>query len=112
LFYFTGVKKKIYILLKCVDLEATIWATGLLLLALMQFGGESHFTICPIKNLGFDFCPGCGLGYSIHHLFHFDLQSSFAAHPLGIIALPLLLQRIYVLTKSSFIRYKTIVTNY
>ncbi len=104
------MKKKIYILLKCVNLEALIWTAGLLFLAFMQFGSGNHFTVCPIKNLGFDFCPGCGLGYSIHYLFHLDIKSSFAAHPLGIIALPLLLHRIYVLTKMSMTKYKTIVT--
>lgn len=102
------MKKKIKILLKSVNPEAVIWAAGLGFLALMQFGGGEHFTVCPISNAGFDFCPGCGLGYSIHHLFHLEIEESFAAHPLGILALPLLLHRIFVLTKSSILRYKSL----
>jgi Protein of unknown function (DUF2752) len=61
---------------------------------------DGHFTLCPLYNLGFDFCPGCGLGNSISYLFHGQLRQSFAAHPLGIFAVIVLSLRIFQQTKN------------
>jgi hypothetical protein len=52
---------KLLLLPKIIGLEAAIWIGALLYLAILHTPGETHFTICPINNLGFDFCPGCGL---------------------------------------------------
>jgi hypothetical protein len=82
-----------------ISIEATIWITGILLLAFLPFNNGNHFTICPLNNLGFNFCPGCGLGSSIHYLLHLNFLESFNAHPLGIIALPILIFRIITLSK-------------
>jgi Protein of unknown function (DUF2752) len=79
------------------NLEAFIWIAGLAILYFVHIGENNHFTICPLKNLGFDFCPGCGLGTSIHYLLHFDFVQSFHAHPLGIFAFIVLVHRILVL---------------
>ncbi|HET7179898.1 MAG TPA: DUF2752 domain-containing protein [Chryseosolibacter sp.] len=78
--------------------EALCWAAGLLSLALLN-PTTGHFSICPLKNLGFDFCPGCGLGTAISFLFHGDLTASFHAHPLGIFAVVVLSFRIIDLTQ-------------
>ena len=80
-------------------LEALIWLFGLITLALVS-PDAGHFTICPLSNLGFDFCPGCGLGTSISLLFHGKVAASFAAHPLGIFAVIILTYRIIHLTKN------------
>lgn len=47
--------------------------------------------------MGFQFCPGCGLGHSISYLFHGQVQDSLNAHPLGILALPVISFRIFKL---------------
>ncbi len=73
--------------------EGFIWLAALIWLALDN-PGVHHYTLCPLDNLGFPFCPGCGLGRSIGFLFRLDVESSVAAHPLGIPALILLLWRI------------------
>lgn len=72
--------------------EAFIWIAALLFFAFRQ-PGPAHYTICPLKNLGFHFCPGCGLGTSITYFFHMDFRASFETHPLGIPAVILLIFR-------------------
>ncbi|WP_428328076.1 DUF2752 domain-containing protein [Mucilaginibacter sp.] len=77
--------------------ELCFWVTGLVLLAMANPTEQSHFTLCPLKLLGITWCPGCGLGHSISFLFHGDISRSFHAHWLGIPALLVILNRIYVL---------------
>lgn len=84
--------------------EALIWFSGLLVLYLNPVG-DSHFTICPLKNAGFDFCPGCGLGTAVSLLLHGEVVDSLHAHPLGIFALIILSFRIVNLTKLYFQNY-------
>ncbi|MFZ6013592.1 MAG: DUF2752 domain-containing protein, partial [Bacteroidota bacterium] len=43
--------------------------------------------------LGFDFCPGCGLGKSISYFFHGEISRSFATHPMGMAAVVILIFR-------------------
>jgi hypothetical protein len=88
-----------------IEFEALIWISGLAYLLLVHSPGETHFTICPISNLGFKFCPGCGLGNSISYLFNGDFVSSFQAHPLGIFALIVISIRIFSLIKNNRRRY-------
>ena len=88
-----------------VPLEAAIWFTGLVMLAMLDPHGHSHFTICPLANAGLDFCPGCGLGKSITLLLHGMPVASFKAHPLGFFAVAVLIHRIYSLTKTTLIYY-------
>lgn len=90
-------------MLKRIPVELLVWVTGLLLLAFMETGG--HFTLCPLKNAGWDFCPGCGLGRSISLLFKGDLTASLEVHPLGIFAVIILSFRILNLTKHYFQNY-------
>ncbi|PWK67656.1 uncharacterized protein DUF2752 [Mucilaginibacter oryzae] len=61
---------------------------------------ESHFTLCPLKLMGIGWCPGCGLGHSIIYLLHGDVAASFNAHWLGIPAAIVIINRIWVLTRS------------
>lgn len=86
--------------------EALIWLTGLVLLASVP-PEAAHFSICPIANLGFDFCPGCGLGRSVSLLFHGRLAESFSAHPFGIFAVIVLTYRIFNLTRGYLKQYGT-----
>ena len=85
--------------------EAVVWILGLLVLIFIHIPGETHFTICPLANLGIEFCPGCGLGNSISYLFRGDLISSFYSHPLGIFALIIIVLRIISIIKNNRRRY-------
>lgn len=84
-------------MLNRIPYEALIWCAGLLALAISE--GTAHFTLCPLQNLGWDPCPGCGLGRSISLLFHGQVSASLKAHPLGIFAVIILSFRIVKLTK-------------
>jgi len=86
-------------MLRKLNIELIFWIGGLISLALTN-PSESHFSLCPIKSLGFSFCPGCGLGHAISFLFHGQIQESFHHHPLGIFALGVILWRIFQLTKN------------
>jgi hypothetical protein len=79
--------------------EAIIWLTGLITLFFLNPSPENHFTICPFHHLGFEFCPGCGLGRSISLFFHGEIIQSLKAHPLGIFAVIVLSFRIFNLSK-------------
>ena len=80
-----------------IRFEIVFWVVALLLLAFMKPDVDVHYSFCILKFTGFDKCPGCGLGHSISFLFHGDIRKSFAAHPLGIFALVVILARIYKL---------------
>ena len=78
-------------------LEAWIWIAALLALAFTNPQVDGHMSLCLIKNLGWNFCPGCGLGHSIAWLFKGEVRQSFQSHPLGIIAVAILFFRIFQL---------------
>lgn len=81
------------------NLELIFWITALIYL--FSINPEStHFTLCPIKNVGFNFCPGCGLGHSLHQMMHLNFRASFSDHPLGIFAFIVILFRIFTLFKN------------
>jgi hypothetical protein len=88
-----------------IGFEALVWILGLTYLLLIHIPGETHFTICPLANLGFKFCPGCGLGNSISYLFKGDFISSFHSHPLGIFALIIITFRIFTIIKNNRRKY-------
>ena len=82
--------------------ELVFWSGAIVLLFIFDPTQESHYSLCLFKNLGFQFCPGCGLGHSISYLLHGKLNASINTHPLGIIALPVILYRIFKLAKYNF----------
>ena len=78
---------------KC-PLELIVWSGAIFILAISYPNISSHFTICPIENLGFSWCPGCGLGRSVSYLMHGDITSSLKQHWFGIPAFGILIYRI------------------
>lgn len=82
--------------------EAVLWTIGLAILAIMDPASQTHFSLCPLQNLGIDWCPGCGLGHSISYALHGDMQRSLHAHPFGLFGLLVLASRIASLASSSF----------
>jgi len=64
---------------------------------MMPPAADQHYSICVFKWMGIPFCPGCGLGHSISHLFHGNVRESVSAHPLGIFAVIIIISRIHKL---------------
>ncbi len=56
-----------------------------------KHSGESF---CLFRQMGFSFCPGCGIGHSIHYALRGEFQTSFKYHPLGIVAVIIIFMRI------------------
>lgn len=75
------------------NLEAIIWIAALISLAFMS-PDNSGTSLCMFHRIGIDSCPGCGLGHSISSALHGDFKQSFQMHPLGILAIVILLFRI------------------
>ena len=53
-------------------LELVTWVAALILLAFMNPSSGAHHSLCIFKFMGFEFCPGCGIGHSINYLLHGD----------------------------------------
>ena len=87
---------------RMLGLEGVVWIGAIIYLALFINPVETHFTICPLSNLGFDFCPGCGLGNSISLFLKGNIGHSIETHLLGIPALVFLLLRIISIIKFNF----------
>ena len=62
--------------------EVILWNGALILLGVMKV--DNTASLCILKNLGFTWCPGCGLGHAIHYALHFDFERSIQEHILGI----------------------------
>jgi hypothetical protein len=91
------------------NLELITWVVILILL--MVSNPENHaFSLCPLDNLGFEYCPGCGLGRSCMHALNGNIVDSFINHPLGIFAIFIIFFRILTLTKTA-IKHKTFKIN-
>lgn len=91
-------------LVRRVPVEAWIWAGGLLLMASFDPRAEGLTTLCLFHHLGFEFCPGCGLGHAVAFLARGDVQASLAAHPLGIPVVAGLLVRIATLVREEHLQ--------
>jgi len=98
---FILLMKKLLTEMKKIDSEAWLWIAGLAVLAIINPDSNSHFTLCPFKNLGFKFCPGCGLGHSISYLFRGNIKASLNSHILGIPSVLILSARTISLIKKS-----------
>ncbi len=85
-------------------LEGFVWITGLVLMAVMS-PQNTHASLCPLKMVNSGFCPGCGLGHSIAWLFRGDVIQSFEAHPLGILAVAVLLWRVWAIFRKPVFYY-------
>ena len=89
-----------------LPIEALVWSAGLLILVLYNPHHGEHMSMCIFNNVGFNYCPGCGLGRSVSYFLHGDVTMSFSAHPAGIPAVIILLFRIYKSTKDYIKRLK------
>jgi len=96
------------------NFELFFWVGALIALFFLEPVGE-HFSLCPLKNMGIEHCPGCGLGHSVHYALHFQFNRAIMQHPLGLLAIVLLFSRIYQLIKNIFktnyYEYKPVTTH-
>jgi len=103
--YHRSLFKKVRRIWKLIGFEALVWILGLFYLAFINSPDATHFTVCPLANLGIGFCPGCGLGNSISYLIRGELISSIHTHPLGIFALIIITARIISIIYNNRRRY-------
>ncbi len=96
----TSIPVRIKYNFRVSHLEAYFWFGALLSMALTTPTHDTHFTFCLFKLMGIDFCPGCGLGHSIIFLFHGNFVDSWNSHPLAILAVAVLLHRVYRILKN------------
>ena len=86
-----------------VPLEAVIWTAGLAAMACADPTAEGLFDACLFKWMGAAWCPGCGLGHAVAYLFHGDVAQSVAAHPLGVVVVPVLIGHIGQLVRGAVV---------
>lgn len=87
--------------IKKIPLELFVWSVAFILLYNLNMEEEDS-SICPLHHLGFKWCPGCGLGKSIHLLLHGQFNRSFEMHWLGIPVCLVLFYRIIQLFRYKF----------
>ncbi len=100
---------KIFSYSRLIGLEGFIWISALIYFAFFVNPFETHFTICPLANAGFEHCPGCGLGNSISFFFHGYFTESLNTHILGIPTLFIIFHRIYSIIKFNLKKVKTTI---
>lgn len=79
--------------------ELLFWSLALVALY-FDWGHHLGFSLCLWSSLGFEFCPGCGLGRSIHSLLHGQWVRAWQFNPLGYLAIPILFLHLFSLSKS------------
>ncbi|WP_200978818.1 DUF2752 domain-containing protein [Echinicola sp. 20G] len=85
--------------IKTFPTELIFWCLGILGILLIDTESTQHFTLCPIGLLGFEWCPGCGLGRSMKLLIEGNFKASWEMHPLAGLAWIVILLRIFNLIK-------------
>jgi hypothetical protein len=88
-----------------IPFEMLVWISGLIILVCYHPLEDQHHSICLLKGLGFEYCPGCGLGRAVSLIFHGEFSRSWQTHPLGFFALGILTHRIFQLIRN-YIRDK------
>jgi len=101
-----NLSSKILGYIRSIGIEGFIWVAALFYFAFLVNPLETHFTICPLSNAGFEHCPGCGLGNSISFIFNGNFSESFNTHILGIPALLIIFHRIYSIIKFNLTKEK------
>jgi hypothetical protein len=104
-----NLPSKILSYVRLIGIEGFIWIAALFYFAFFVNPFETHFTICPLANLGFEHCPGCGLGNSISLFLNGYFTESFNTHILGIPAIIIIFHIIYLIVKFNRNKVKTTI---
>ncbi|HQV00636.1 MAG: DUF2752 domain-containing protein [Bacteroidia bacterium] len=86
---------------KLPPFELIVWIVVITYLGFLNPYQETT-SLCAFGWLGLTWCPGCGIGHSISFALHGNISASFESHYLGIIALIILLHRIFILSKQYY----------
>ncbi len=105
----SNLTSRIFLYIRLIGFEGFIWISALFYLAFFVNPFETHFTICPLANAGFEHCPGCGLGNSISLFFHGYFVESWNTHVLGIPAILIIIHRIYSIIKFNLKKVNTTI---
>ena len=105
IFLYLNYLTDIFMKLRRINLELLFWISSLFFILFFPLETTS-ISICPSQLLGIHFCPGCGIGASIHYFLSGQIGLSFESHPLGIIATFIIIHRIYSLLKDEAIPQK------
>lgn len=97
--YFEGHMRSVSDIFRKFPLELVFWLGAIVGIFLIDPYGPQHFSLCPLSNLGFDWCPGCGLGRAMSLLTKGDVKASWSMHPLAMFAFAAIGYRIYQLIK-------------
>ena len=106
--YKTNLFKQVRIIqqfLNRFDLELIFLIASLVALAISDPEKE-HFDLCIFHWLGFNYCPGCGLGHSISWFFRGEFLNAFESHFFGIPAVFIILHRIIQLILVNLKKHK------
>tara|TARA_R110002020_G_scaffold157109_1_gene339491 strand:- start:10 stop:351 length:342 start_codon:yes stop_codon:yes gene_type:complete len=83
-----------------LPLELIFWIGSIIAVLFLDPHASSHLSLCPLSQLGFEWCPGCGLGRSMNLLARGELQASWNMHPLALLAYVVIISRIWQLIKN------------
>jgi len=83
-----------------LPLELIFWIGAFIGIFLIDPYGSEHFSLCPLDNLGFNWCPGCGLGRAMSLMTKGDLKASWSMHPLAVFAFAVIIFRIIQLIRN------------
>ncbi len=75
------------------NFELLCWSTALILLFFLP-ENKSDSSLCLFSALGFGKCLGCGIGHAMHYALKLEFVQSFSHHPLGILAVIIIFNRI------------------
>ena len=92
--------KKLTAYLRRFPLELVFWMGSLVAILTINPDAGHHLSLCPLENLGLDWCPGCGLGRSMNLLARGEFHASWSMHPLAMLAFGVILHRIWTLLKN------------
>ncbi|MDF2157973.1 DUF2752 domain-containing protein [Algoriphagus sp. CAU 1675] len=81
-------------------LELMFWMASMIAILTLNPSADAHFSLCPLSQLGIEWCPGCGLGRSMNLLARGEFQESWSMHPLAMLAYLVILSRIWNLIKN------------
>lgn len=79
-------------------LELILWIGSIIAILTINPYSDS-FSLCPLHNLGLDWCPGCGLGRAMNLLARGEFKASWEMHPLASLAYGVIFHRIWILIK-------------
>ena len=80
------------------SLELILWIGNIIAILTINPYSDS-FSLCPLHNLGLDWCPGCGLGKGMNLLARGEFKASWEMHPLASLAYGVIFHRIWILIK-------------